>query len=81
MLPFVVPTAYFITATEITDASIVGLLPLGESADELGMLFEDGSALVPCVNAALSALDEAGTIAALEEEWLSQGGGIPTLSN
>ncbi len=78
---FDVPTAYFVTAVEITDASIIGVLPAPDEQEELGMLFEEGSALVPCVNAALATLDSNGTLAALEEQWLSQGGDIPTLSN
>jgi polar amino acid transport system substrate-binding protein len=49
-------------------------------AEELGMLFEDGSELVACVNEALAALEADGTLEALEEEWLSAGGDIPTLS-
>jgi polar amino acid transport system substrate-binding protein len=78
---FDLPTAYYITAVEIEDAEIIGVLPrVGDSPEDLGMLFEEGSALVPCVNTALSALRDAGTLAAIEEEWLSQGGNIPTLS-
>ncbi len=76
------PTAYFITAVEITDASIIGVLPrVGDSPEELGMLFTDGSALVACVDEALQSLRDAGTIEALEDEWLNQGGSIPTLGN
>ena len=78
---FDVPTAFFITAVEITDASIIGVLPLEGEVDELGMLFEEGNPLVPCVNDALASLSDDGTLAALEEEWLNQGGDIPTLSN
>jgi polar amino acid transport system substrate-binding protein len=93
-LVFDLPTAYFITAVEIPDASIVGVLPregttgaseagaseAGDGAEELGMLFEEGSELVPCVNQALAALREDGTLEALEEEWLSRAGDIPTLT-
>ena len=76
------PTAYYITAVEIPDASIIGVLPrAGDSPEELGMLFEEGSPLVACVNVALGALGDNGTLDALEEEWLNQGGSIPTLSN
>lgn len=94
-LVFDLPTAYFITAVEIPDASIVGVLPREDTttasesgaseaaggAEELGMLFEDGSELVPCVNQALGALRDDGTLEALEEQWLSQSGEIPTLTN
>ena len=78
---FDLPTAYFVTAVEITDASIIGVLPRTDTPEELGMLFEDGSPLVPCVNEALASLRAAGTLDALEDEWLNNGGGIPTLSN
>lgn len=77
---FDVPTAYFVTAVEITDAAIIGILPEGGTADELGMLFEEGNPLVPCVNEALATLELDGTLDALEQEWLSQGGDIPTLA-
>ncbi|MEM7287542.1 MAG: ABC transporter substrate-binding protein [Actinomycetota bacterium] len=79
---FDLPTAYFITAVEITDASIIGVLPrTGDAPEELGMLFEEGSPLVPCVNDALAALRDDGTLEAIEDEWLNQGGSVPTLSN
>jgi polar amino acid transport system substrate-binding protein len=89
-LVFDLPTAYFITAVEIPDAAIVGVLPREATSDgssesaggaeELGMLFEDGSELVDCVNEALAALRDDGTLEALEDEWLSQSGDIPTLT-
>ncbi len=79
---FDLPTAYFITAVEITDASIIGVLPReSDSPEELGMLFEDGSPLVPCVNEALASLRSGGTIDSLEDDFLNQGGSIPTLSS
>lgn len=78
---FDLPTAYYITAVEIPEASILGVLPRTGSPEELGMLFEDGSGLVGCVNNALATLKDNGTIEKLEDEWLNQGGSIPTLSN
>jgi polar amino acid transport system substrate-binding protein len=79
-LVFDLPTAYYITAVEIPDAEIVGVLPrVGDSPEELGLLFEDGSELVDCVNVALDALRERGRIEELEDQWLADGGNIPTL--
>ncbi len=80
-LVFDLPTAYYITAVEIADSKILGVLPVGDDPDELGMLFEDGSPLVACVNDALGALRDDGTLDSIEEEWLNQGGSIPTLTN
>ncbi len=77
---FDLPTAYFITAVEITDASIIGVLPrTGDAPEELGMLFEDGNPFRDCVNDALATLETDGVLLNLEEQWLNQGGGIPTL--
>ena len=78
---FDLPTAYYITSAEITDSKIVGILPQQGKAEKLGFLFEQGSPLVPCVNTALAAIDQDGTLAKLQKEWLSQGGDIPTLTS
>ena len=79
---FDLPTAYFITAVEITDASVIGVLPQeGDAPEELGMLFEEGSPLVACVNDALATLRSDGTLDDLEDEWLNQGGSVPSLSS
>ncbi len=80
-LVFDLPTAYFVTAVEIEGSVILGQLEeVGEQPEELGFLFEEGSALVPCVNEALAGLRDAGTLADIEQEWLAQGGDIPTIS-
>lgn len=78
-LVFDLPTAYYITAVEIPDASIIGVLPQEGEPEQLGFLFVEDSGLTGCVNGALATLREDGTLAALEEEWLNQGGDIPTL--
>lgn len=80
-LVFDLPTAYFITAVEIPEATIVGQLETSEEqADRFGLLFADGSSLVPCVNEALATLRSAGTLDALAEEWLAQEGAIKTIT-
>ena len=56
------------------------MLPEPDAPDELGMLFEEGNPLVECVNEALATLRDDGTLATFEEEWLNQGGDIPTLT-
>lgn len=79
-LVFDLPTAYYVTAVEIENADIVGVLPTVGDAEQLGFLFEKGSPLVSCVDNALDALDKDGTLASLQTEWLARGGDIPTLS-
>lgn len=74
------PTALYITAVEIEDSTIVGQFAYDDDAtEEFGMLFEKGNALVGCVDAALAELEEDGTLAALEQEWLSDTADVPVL--
>ena len=45
------------------------------------MLFEKGSALVPCVNEALAALTADGTLDQLQQQWLSDVVDVPVCSD
>lgn len=75
------PTALFITAVEMPQATIVGVLPRqGDEGDAMGMLFADGNPAVECVNGALEALTEDGTLAAIDQEWMQSGGDIPEIT-
>jgi polar amino acid transport system substrate-binding protein len=75
------PTAYFITAVEITDATIVAQFAApATEPDRYGLLFAEGNSLVTCVNGAIETLSAAGVLDALEQEWLAQGGGLVTIS-
>jgi len=75
------PTAYFITAVQVEGSVIAGQFETqAADPDEFGLLFEDGNPLIECVNEALETLREAGTLAELEEEWLTQDGAVPTIS-
>ena len=76
-----VPTAYFVIAVQVEGAVIAGQFE-AEAADpdNFGLLFADGNPLVECVNQALAGLRDDGTLQALEDEWLSQAGGIPTIT-
>jgi polar amino acid transport system substrate-binding protein len=75
------PTAFFITAAELDDGVIVGQIEdSGEGGDEFGLLLEKDSPLTECVSAAVDALREDGTLADLEQEWLSDVADAPVLS-
>lgn len=74
------PTAFYISAVEIPNSVIVGQFQVeGGEQEEFGMLFEKGSELVPCVNEALAAMREDGTLDAIEQEWLSDVVDVPEL--
>ena len=74
------PTAFIISAVEIPNSVILGQFqPETGEQEQFGMLFEKGSELVPCVNQALEALREDGTLESIETEWLSDTVGVPEL--
>jgi polar amino acid transport system substrate-binding protein len=74
-------TAYFITAVEIDNAVISGVLPdVGGTEGGMGLLFTDGNPYVECANAALQTLTDDGTLSALGDEWLEAGGDIPEIT-
>lgn len=74
------PTAFYISAVEIEDSVIVGQFqPETGDQEEFGMLFEKGSPLVACVDAALVEMREDGTLEDIETEWLSDVVDVPEL--
>jgi polar amino acid transport system substrate-binding protein len=75
------PTAYYITAVEIPEASIVGVFEVSEDqADRFGLLLADGSPLKACLDTALEALAADGTLQALADEWMVQGSDLKTIT-
>jgi polar amino acid transport system substrate-binding protein len=75
------PTAYYITAVEIPEASIVGVFEVSEDqADRFGLLLAEGSPLKSCLDSALEELRADGTLDALADEWMSQAGALKTIT-
>jgi polar amino acid transport system substrate-binding protein len=75
------PTAFFITSAELQNAKIVGQLPAGTGTPEqFGAVLDKGSPLTSCVSEAVEALRSAGTLAALEQQWLTSAGSAPELT-
>ena len=76
---FDLPTAFFLTSTEIEDSKIVGQFPSpGEQVEQFGLLFEKGNPLVTCVNSAIAALRTGGDLARIQQQWLA-GAAAPEL--
>lgn len=74
------PTAFYISAVEIPDSTLIGQFQVeGGQQEEFGLLLEQGSELLPCVNRALATLKEDGTLADLESQWLSDVVSVPEL--
>ena len=74
------PTAFYITSAEVTDAEIVGQFEnQGGTPEQFGLVLDKGSALTSCVTTAVDALREDGTLAKIEQEWLSDAVDAPVL--
>ena len=75
------PTALYITAVEIQQGTVVGQFQVSSGeTEQFGLLMEKGSELAPCVNKALGTLKDNGTLAQIEQRWMSQSVDVPTLS-
>ena len=75
------PTAFYVTAAEIDDATIVGQLaqPSGQP-EQFGLVLDKGSPLTGCVSAAVDTLRTDGTLDNLQAEGLADVAGAPVLS-
>jgi polar amino acid transport system substrate-binding protein len=74
------PTAFYITSAEITNATIVGQVPQVGVPEAFGLLLDKGSSLTGCVSKAVTGLRDAGTLAELEKKWLAQVAGAAELT-
>jgi polar amino acid transport system substrate-binding protein len=71
------PTALFMAAVQIEGGKVVGRLPAPEGGEYFGVVLAKDSPLTDCVNRAIQAIKDDGTLAGLEEEWLT--GSAPVL--
>ncbi|MGX7674726.1 ABC transporter substrate-binding protein [Plantactinospora sp. DSM 117369] len=74
------PTAFYITSTEVKDATIVGQLPQVGLPEAFGLLLDKGSPLTGCVSGAVDALRANGTLGNLEKTWLSEVAGVTDIT-
>ena len=74
------PTAFYITAVQIPQATIVGQFQQQSGEPEqFGMLFQKDNPLADCVNAALANMKSDGTLDSIEKKWLSETVSVPVL--
>ncbi|PUA80528.1 ABC transporter substrate-binding protein [Nocardioides currus] len=74
------PTAYYMTAVQLDEGTIVGQLPLPDGdVEQFGAVLDKDSPLTDCVSQAVDTLREDGTLDDIASEWLEQQG-APELS-
>jgi polar amino acid transport system substrate-binding protein len=74
------PTAFYVTAVQVPNSTILGQFPaVGGTPEHFGMVFQKGNPLVGCVDKALAALKKNGTLKKINTTWLSKVVGVPVL--
>ncbi|MQA76116.1 MAG: transporter substrate-binding domain-containing protein [Solirubrobacterales bacterium] len=73
-----VPTAFYLTAAQVPEATVVGQFA-APGGDTWGALLEKGSALTPCISAAIDELDSSGELPSIEKQWMSEATKAPVL--
>jgi len=73
------PTAFFVTAVQIPKGVIVGQFPTVGAQEYFAFALEKDSAFTECVNLALQELKDDGTLASIQQEWLSDNASAPVI--
>ncbi|WP_062136092.1 ABC transporter substrate-binding protein [Demequina aestuarii] len=73
------PGAFYSAAVEVEDGVILGQFAGSEGGDEFGFVLPKDSPNTEAVTAAVDALREDGTLAALELQWLSDAVDVPVI--
>jgi polar amino acid transport system substrate-binding protein len=72
------PTALFLTATELDNAKVLGQFS-APGGDDWGIVLPKDSKLTPCVNEALAALKSSGQLDTITKQWMTDSAGAPEL--
>ena len=73
------PTAFFVTAVQIPKGVIVGQFPTVGAQEYFAFALEQDSAFTECVDLALQAIKDDGTLASIQQEWLSDNASAPVI--
>ena len=73
------PTAFYMESAQIPHSTIVGQFPTSPGGEQWGLVLAKGSSLTPCVDQALNAMINDGTLAQITKTWLSEKVSAPIL--
>jgi polar amino acid transport system substrate-binding protein len=73
------PTAFYVTAVQVPNSTILGQFAAKSGGEHFGMVFAKGNPLVSCVNSALASLKASGTLKKIQQQWLAKATGAPVL--
>jgi polar amino acid transport system substrate-binding protein len=73
------PTAFFVTAVQVPNGTVVGQFPDAGDQEQFGLVLAKDSALTDCVDKAVTALRDDGTLDSIKQEWLADKANAPVL--
>jgi polar amino acid transport system substrate-binding protein len=73
------PTAFFVTAVQVPNGTIVGQFPDAGTQEQFGLVLAKDSPLTACVDEAITALRDDGTLDSIQQEWLAKKANAPVL--
>jgi polar amino acid transport system substrate-binding protein len=73
------PTAFFVTAVQVPTGTIVGQFPDAGEQEQFGLVLSKDSPLTACVDEAINALRDDGTLDQIQQEWLADKANAPVL--
>jgi polar amino acid transport system substrate-binding protein len=75
------PTAFYVTAVQMDNGTIVGqFAPTGAEQEHYSLVLAKGSPLTVCVNQALAAMTADGTLAKITQEWMADKANAPVIT-
>jgi len=74
------PTAFYVTAVQVSNGKIIGQFTSAVGNQErFGMVFQKGNALAGCVDKALAQMKRTGVLKRIQQIWLAKVTGAPVL--
>ncbi|WIB59732.1 ABC transporter substrate-binding protein [Curtobacterium sp. MCLR17_007] len=73
------PTAFYMSGAQLDDGTVSAQFPADGTGDQFGFVLPKDSGLTSKVDKALKTLDDDGTLAALQKQWLSSETNTPVL--
>jgi len=73
------PTAFYVTAVQVPNSTILGQFPTKAGGEHFGMVFAKGNPLATCVDGAIAKLRSSGALKTIQHAWLAKATGAPVL--
>src|SRR5262249_51334327 len=73
------PTAFYVTAVQVPNSTILGQFPTETGGEHFGVVLPKGNPPANCVDKALTSLKASGAMKKIQDQWLAKATGAPVL--